>query len=673
MNSRDPWQDMQSAPPVIGRHHGGHGGGRRRFGGWGGGWGWGGYDPYWDYPPYDIVIEDVWDAPPTRVSGRGVYRDNGIYRAPGLLTAIAPIVAAGSGGMSVALDLDKEHRLHASICVDGKCYRGSIDVAPLIAVAMTKIADLHHDLHARDQRTAQTAVGCAEDAIDDAGTILLGAMLDHHQCVMCAGFFDDIGNAVTGVVNTIGNALKPLEPIVAGAATIGATAVGGPAAGAIAGKLVTASLANAGPKKQEAQKVVATVKQQAKTNPQIAAAVDTAHKTAAQTMVAYHVLDQTKKAAAGDSRAQAQIAAVDSAAQKGDPAGQWALGVVEKLLAGGVAPTASRTSTAAQDRAAIGDIGAPVPLGVGVPPEQFAGGPGALSEDEMRAMAAGDPTELVVSGALPVILFVATALGGYAWWKHWKARDAAHEAIIKAAEADKAKDASTKLALTKEAIDKAEAAKAASPPAAPGEKPPAGEHWYLPSGMHPPTAPTVGVGADWQKIARKMASDHYAGRKDPYVGFRVSFGEATIVPFASRSHAAAWFSQQSAVPGVSYAAYFDATDGLWPEPVDESVPASATVGAPWSLLRGGPDDALAGIRRRAHELAESKGEPVVAVMLDPHGNWYAQGFGSSDSADDWFGGETRDPHGFVYAAYYDKHDATWPGPLNEAIGKAKAA
>jgi len=564
MNSADPWSSMQSAPPVVGRHGGGGGGhgwggrgGRRYFGGWGG-WG-GGYGPWWDYPPYpypyDLEIEDLGVAPSAQVSGRGIYNDRGIYRVPGLLAEIAPLVSAGSGGMSVSLELDKNHRLHASICVDGRCYRGSIDVAPLIQVAMTKVRELHRDLHAAE--AAHAAVGCAEEALDEAGVVLMGAMLDHHQSVMCGNFFDDIGNAVTGVVNTIGNALKPIEPIVATAASIGATAIGGPAAGAIAGKLVTASLANAGPKKDQAKATVAQAKAQAATDPKMAATVDVAHKTAAQTMVAYHVLNTLHRAQAGDKSAQAQIHAVHQSASQGDPAAQWTQGVLKQVT--GIAqnqgkPVADMSTSqwTPQDKAAI-----------------EMDDPSASAGDDSSIFGlADDATAAITSGALPLVLFVAASLGGYAWWRG-HARRAAEAAMVTAAQADAAKDARQKLELAKKAIDLTEQAKASSPPALPGEKPP------------------------------------------------------------------------EALPGGDQI----------------SVGASAPM--------------LAVIRKQAHDLAAGKDDPVVAVMLATGGKWFSQGFATSDDADDWFGGETKDPSGFVYAAYFDKSDATWPGPLNEAIGKVK--
>jgi hypothetical protein len=41
-------------------------------------------------------------------------------------------------------------------------------------------------------------------------------------------------------------------------------------------------------------------------------------------------------------------------------------------------------------------------------------------------------------------------------------------------------------------------------------------------------------------------------------------------------------------------------------------------------------------------------------------------FGSGDEADDWFG--KLDPSSYLYAAYFDASDPTWPQPLNEAAG-----
>ena len=46
-------------------------------------------------------------------------------------------------------------------------------------------------------------------------------------------------------------------------------------------------------------------------------------------------------------------------------------------------------------------------------------------------------------------------------------------------------------------------------------------------------------------------------------------------------------------------------------------------------------------------------------------------FQSLDDADDWFG--ALDPRQYLYAAYFDASDPTWPSPINEQLGGPAAA
>lgn len=61
----------------------------------------------------------------------------------------------------------------------------------------------------------------------------------------------------------------------------------------------------------------------------------------------------------------------------------------------------------------------------------------------------------------------------------------------------------------------------------------------------------------------------------------------------------------------------------------------------------------------------------VGVVIPSDGNpMQVKCFGSSDDADDWFGGWlSQAPHAIEYIAYYDKSDASFPGPLNEQLSK----
>lgn len=188
-------------------------------------------------------------------------------------------------------------------------------------------------------------------------------------------------------------------------------------------------------------------------------------------------------------------------------------------------------------------------------------------------------------------------------------------------------------------------------------------------------------------------------------------GRAQIMPFDSPEQALvemrAWIQDGRTVA----AALFDKTSPHWPNPVGwhksddpmhepliaEQIALSAKrarladdlarlarshapthaagwvdmVGAgPWIDIVGAAIDVF---RKQAQAAAEVAPGPVVGLRRDARGQWQIKQFRSSDDADDWFGHATHEPTHFTYAAYFDKHDPTFPEPLNEAIGGARAA
>ena len=196
-------------------------------------------------------------------------------------------------GITFKKELDDRQVLHVEICVDGKCYRTQMDLAPAIAMIMTKFAQAHADLH--------RATGCAppggdvvvpaiDRAVSVAGDALIGALVDRHMRV--EGFFDDIGHALSGAANAVGGVLKSLKGPVSVAAGAAATAYGGPAAGPIAaqltGALIDAAPGGGAPPAQQAaaQQTVAAAKQSAKTNPTVQTALDAANHATSQTTAA---------------------------------------------------------------------------------------------------------------------------------------------------------------------------------------------------------------------------------------------------------------------------------------------------------------------------------------------------------------------------------------------------
>ena len=322
MNSLDPWRVMRSSPPselmVVPAPYFGH--------------------PFYSEVPSWITPRDgeqrqLFDgafigaevpAPPARPA-----------RRTGLTAEVAPVFAPATGDISARLDLDQQQRLHAAICVDGKCYRTSINLGPVIEVLMAKMAQWHaaqHDGSAPAPHlkvSGDVVIGAVDRTVASAGDALIGALIDQHVSVACAGWLSDIGNAVksgvTGVASGIGSTLKALKgPIGAAAGIAAATAAMaipgvGPIVAPIAGKLANDMVQSAAGNKA-AQKSVAAASKLAATDPTIAAAFAAAQKAAAQSTAAHHVAVTATKAAAGEPAAQAKIASVVQDAEKGDPA-----------------------------------------------------------------------------------------------------------------------------------------------------------------------------------------------------------------------------------------------------------------------------------------------------------------------------------------------------------------
>ena len=249
----------------------------------------------------------------------------------GLTAEVAPIVAPATGGVTVEKHLDDKQVLHVKICVDGKCYSTSMDLAPGIALVMNKLARWHEGMHAPQPppstviSTVQTAVGAAEGA-------LIGALVARHIDVASAGWLDDIKGGLTKVVNTTlkldvlgvhkvaSGLVKKLKTPITAAATAVATAYGGPLAGAAAAKLVGPIIDQTAEFGKKKNPQVAAAEQAAKTDPVAARALKSAQDAVAQTIAAHHVQDTAKKAATGDQAARQKIADVAQDVEKGDPA-----------------------------------------------------------------------------------------------------------------------------------------------------------------------------------------------------------------------------------------------------------------------------------------------------------------------------------------------------------------
>ncbi len=84
---------------------------------------------------------------PLSVGGSLVDLTTGGRHVTTLVGAIAPVLAPATGGITAQLRLDANRVLHATICVDGKCYRGQADVAGVMEAVLQKIAAYHQELH----------------------------------------------------------------------------------------------------------------------------------------------------------------------------------------------------------------------------------------------------------------------------------------------------------------------------------------------------------------------------------------------------------------------------------------------------------------------------------------------------------------------------------------------
>ena len=76
------------------------------------------------------------------------------------------------------------------------------------------------------------------------------------------------------------------------------------------------------------------------------------------------------------------------------------------------------------------------------------------------------------------------------------------------------------------------------------------------------------------------------------------------------------------------------------------------------------------MRDKAIAAARKSRYAVSGYVLDGNG-WNVLPFNSADEADDWYG--RLAPNAFVYAAYFDRSDPTFPAPLNEKLGEVVRA
>jgi hypothetical protein len=252
-----------------------------------------------------------------------------------LTAAVAPVLAPATGGITARLELDDKQVLHGAICVDGKCYESSVDLAPAIAAILARFAQYHAQLHAAMPGggvPTTVVVGAIDAAVGEAGDALIGALVGRHVDVACAGFLDDILNTVKGlpvvgdVLKTVGETVKGLKEPLKAAAPLVATALGGPAAGAAASQFTGSIIDSLAGGKDTPEKAAA--EKQAKVDPNVATALSAAKEAVAHTVAIHHTSETAKNAAAGHPVAQRHVAQLVADAERGDPAARAAAPLV---------------------------------------------------------------------------------------------------------------------------------------------------------------------------------------------------------------------------------------------------------------------------------------------------------------------------------------------------------
>ena len=290
---------------------------------------------------------------------RGHTGDAMTYDRIGLTAEVAPVLAPATGPVAVRKAIDGKV-LHVEICVDGKCYSTSMDLAPAVDLIMDQLAQWHRGQHAQMTPTTVSgavAASTVNATMNEATDGMVAALIGRHLECACGGWLSDIGHAVKsaasgvehGVAHGVSFTIKKLKgPIGAAAAAAATAAVAaipgvGPVAAPLAGKLAN-SLVQAAAGDSSAKKQVAQAAQLAKTDPTVAVALDAATKAAANSAVAHHVQDVAMKAADGHPEAQAKIAQVVADARGGDHAAKAVMDLVSNAF-GGSAPIAPPVSS----------------------------------------------------------------------------------------------------------------------------------------------------------------------------------------------------------------------------------------------------------------------------------------------------------------------------------------
>jgi hypothetical protein len=308
MNSPDPWRVMQAgsfiSPMVL-------------------------PDPRYGHPFFGHGYPQGWAANTSDAWEAGLERGTNVF-----------VGAEAAQDFSVRADLDDDQVLHGSICIDGRCYQTSINLAPLIAIVMRNIAQYHAGLHDGSAPAPHLAkisgavpLGAVDRAVGAAADELIGALVEKHYRV--AGWWHDLTHGVTAVVNKVGDTIKALKGPISLAAGAAATSFVGPSAAPLASQ-VTGALSDAagGDYKAAGKAALAVADKAAANNPQVAQVVNVAKAAFANSAAAHHVAMVAHKASSGDLKSLQQVAQIAKAATQGDSTAQNLISNAQNVAGG---------------------------------------------------------------------------------------------------------------------------------------------------------------------------------------------------------------------------------------------------------------------------------------------------------------------------------------------------
>ncbi len=561
-----------------GGFHGG-GRGRRFFGGWGGGPYW--YDPYWyGGDPVDVNVNiyeganmnssDPWQsmqsAPPAwAMQVPPPYVGADLMGADADLTKVLAPVVCPTQGMTARLEL-RGRTLYATICAQGQEYASSMDVGPLIDGTLAQFKAFHDDLHAQKlaegagganpQVSGEFAVGAAQNVVWLAGQKMVQGLADQYVGAVCGAWLDTVSAGFwDSIVHTLRKFKGPIAVAAGAAATAGAVAIPGvgpfvaPLAGTAATALTSAAIGD-----DEAKAKVADMKQQAASNPAVAQALDLAHKAVAQTTAAYHTVDTMNKAAAGDASAQQTVNKIDADAAKGDPVAQWAQNLAQKAMGSLLSDAPADIQQATTEAVSSGVLPPLVLL-------TAAGLAGYMWWSNRRAKAAAKAAMAAAAKADMTSDPAAKTTAAQEAAAHVETAQASSPPLPPAADPlTSPQFGAPEPAPMDPGLPPPAAAPLTGPQFGPNQAPLAGPP------MAPPAPPMTGydvVGAAIDTI-RAEASNIARQQSDRVVGvMRKPNGNYVIMSFATADDADDWFGRQDASEYV-YIAYYDKGDPAWP-------------------------------------------------------------------------------------------------------------